>query len=104
MSVRMLGGVAMKKSLVLVLAVSLLGGARAVRVDRQDAPAAAASLQSAAATISGDHILAHIRALSADAFEGRGPGTPGEARTVESLTRELQRMGLEPGNPNGTYI
>jgi Zn-dependent M28 family amino/carboxypeptidase len=61
-------------------------------------------VQSAAATITRDELLGHIRALSADDFEGRSPGTAGEASTVAYLTRELQRMGLDPGNPNGTFI
>jgi Zn-dependent M28 family amino/carboxypeptidase len=48
--------------------------------------------------------LEHIRALSSDAFEGRLPGTPGEERTVEYLTGEFQKLGLKPGNTDGTFI
>src|SRR5688500_9505413 len=58
----------------------------------------AARVQRAAGTITGADILKHVRALSADRFEGRGPGTPGEDSTVAYLTRELHRIGLEPGN------
>ena len=42
--------------------------------------------------------------LSSDEFEGRKPGTPGEERTVQYLTGEFQKLGLKPGNTDGTYI
>jgi Zn-dependent M28 family amino/carboxypeptidase len=42
--------------------------------------------------------------LSSDEFEGRAPGTPGEERTVQYLTAEFQKLGLKPGNTDGTYI
>ena len=38
------------------------------------------------------------RTLASDAFEGRGPGTPGEDRTVEYIKAQMQRIGLKPGN------
>ncbi|HET9398358.1 MAG TPA: PA domain-containing protein, partial [Sphingomicrobium sp.] len=40
---------------------------------------------------------AHIKTLSSDAFEGRGPATPGEQKTVAYLVQQLQAAGLEPG-------
>jgi len=49
-------------------------------------------------------LLDHIRVLAADEFEGRAPGTPGEDRTVAYLTRAFRDLGLEPGNPDGTYV
>ena len=49
-------------------------------------------------------LMEHIKALSSDAFEGRLPGTPGEERTVEYLTGEFQKLGLKPGNTDGTFI
>ena len=39
----------------------------------------------------------HIRILSDDSFEGRGPATPGETKTVQYLTQEFQAAGLQPG-------
>lgn len=47
---------------------------------------------------------AHIAALSSDEFEGRAPGSPGEALTVAYLERELRALGLAPGNPDGTFV
>ncbi|MEJ2203408.1 MAG: M28 family metallopeptidase [Gemmatimonadota bacterium] len=39
-----------------------------------------------------------IRTLASDEFEGRGPSSPGEERTVAYLTEEFRQIGLEPGN------
>jgi len=49
-------------------------------------------------------VLGHIETLSSDQFEGRGPGSPGEELTVNYLVEQFQQLGLEPGNPDGTYI
>ncbi len=49
-------------------------------------------------------ILEHVRVLSSDEFEGRGPGTPGEDKTVAYLQQEFKALGLAPGNPDGSYI
>src|SRR5512143_509949 len=54
--------------------------------------------------IEGRAVLEHTKVLASDAFEGRAPGTPGEERTVAYLTEELQRIGLQPGNPDGTWV
>ena len=39
----------------------------------------------------------HIRVLSSDAFEGRGPATPGEVKSVAYITRQFKAAGLQPG-------
>lgn len=44
-----------------------------------------------------------VRTLASDEFEGRAPGTAGEQKTIDYLTRALQSLGLEPGGENGTY-
>src|SRR5437764_12830864 len=51
-----------------------------------------------------DAVLAHIKTLSSDEFEGRGPGTKGEELTVAYLIDQFQKIGLKPGNTDGTYI
>jgi Zn-dependent M28 family amino/carboxypeptidase len=48
-------------------------------------------------------ILDHIKVLASDEYEGRAPGTPGEDKTVAYLTGQFKQMGLQPGNPDGTY-
>jgi len=51
-----------------------------------------------------DAVLAHTKVLSSDEFEGRGPGTKGEELTVKYLIDQFQKIGLKPGNADGTYI
>ncbi|MBC7366743.1 MAG: M28 family peptidase [Undibacterium sp.] len=68
---------------------------------------AATAVSLSAATppaISGASILARTKILASDEFEGRAPATPGEEKTVAYLEREFRRLGLAPGNPNGTYL
>ena len=69
----------------------------AVSASAQDA---AQGPDSAAAS----RILEHIRVLSSDEFEGRAPGTPGEDKAVAYIQQEFIKLGLKPGNPDGTYI
>ncbi len=54
--------------------------------------------------VDADAVLAHIKTLSSDEFEGRGPGTKGEDLTVAYLTDQFKKLGLKPGNTDGTYI
>ena len=63
-----------------------------------------AELKPALDSINANDILQHIKVLSADEFEGRGPGTKGEELSVKYLTEQYQRIGLKPGNPDGTYV
>jgi Zn-dependent M28 family amino/carboxypeptidase len=49
-------------------------------------------------------ILARTKVLSSDEFEGRSPGSAGEEKTVAYLVEEFKKLGLQPGNPDGTYI
>ena len=39
----------------------------------------------------------HIKVLSSDAFEGRGPATPGETKAVAYITEQFKADGLQPG-------
>ncbi len=54
--------------------------------------------------ISAVRILAHTKILASDEFEGRAPASAGEEKTVHYLVSELKKIGLQPGNPDGTYI
>lgn len=56
------------------------------------------------AGISAARILERTRVLASDEFEGRAPGTAGEEKTVAYLIEQFRRMGLQPGNPDGTYV
>ncbi|MGE3959565.1 MAG: M28 family metallopeptidase [Vicinamibacterales bacterium] len=49
-------------------------------------------------------VLEHTKTLASDEFQGRAPGTRGEDLTVAYLVDQFRRMGLKPGNTDGTYI
>lgn len=48
------------------------------------------------AQISGSTIGAHIEVLGSDAFKGRAPATPSEAKTIGYMVEQLQAAGLKP--------
>jgi Zn-dependent M28 family amino/carboxypeptidase len=77
------------KELTLAAAACFLAATAAAQTDY--APAAA-------------RMMEHIKVLSSDDFEGRGPGTPGEEKSVAYIQGEFKALGLAPGNPDGTYI
>ena len=54
--------------------------------------------------IDGNAVLEHTKILSSDAFEGRSPGTNGEEKTVNYIVGEFKKVGLRPGNRDGTFI
>ncbi|MDQ2899486.1 MAG: M28 family metallopeptidase [Acidobacteriota bacterium] len=81
------------KKLLLALTVILTGCANK-----------SADLHPALDSIKADDLLSKIKVLSSDEFEGRAPATKGEELTIKYLTDQFQKMGLKPGNPNGTYL
>jgi Zn-dependent M28 family amino/carboxypeptidase len=68
----------------------------------------AALARSAAATstpqIDPQRLLEHIQTLASDEFEGRLPGSVGEAKSIAYITEQFKAIGLEPGNPDGSYL
>jgi Zn-dependent M28 family amino/carboxypeptidase len=63
-----------------------------------------ADIQPALNSITADGILNHIKILASDEFEGRAPASKGEDLTIKYLTTQFQKLGLKPGNPDGTYL
>ena len=64
-----------------------------------------AQLKMDAVSVSDTNIMNDIRKLSSDEFEGRMPGTKGEALTVQYFIDQFKAMpGIEPGNPDGTWV
>ncbi len=53
--------------------------------------------------ITPDGMLAHIKVLSSDEFEGRSPGTKGEELSIKYISDQFKAIGLKPGNPDGSY-
>ncbi len=42
-------------------------------------------------------LSAHVKEISSDAYEGRGPATPAEARTIAYVVGQMKAEGLKPG-------
>jgi len=72
---------AIKPLLLSTLAVSLCAAAHA-----GDAP-----------QFSAQRLSDEVKTLSSDAFEGRGPATPAEARTIDYVVEQFKQAGLQPG-------
>ncbi len=69
-------------------------------------PAAAASAAGAHAfspDITQGDFAELVKTLSSDAFEGRGPGTPGEQKSVDYIKAQFERIGLQPGNDGSWF-
>jgi Zn-dependent M28 family amino/carboxypeptidase len=61
-------------------------------------------LKPALDSISPDGMLAHIKTLASDEFEGRAPGSKGEELSIKYISEQFKQIGLKPGNPNGSYF
>jgi Zn-dependent M28 family amino/carboxypeptidase len=61
-------------------------------------------LKPALDVITPDGLLAHIKMLASDEFEGRAPGSKGEELSIKYISDQFKEIGLKPGNPNGTYF
>src|SRR3954463_12148576 len=85
------------KSLSFILGCSLLTALR-VAADPLSVP------KDAADAITAADLLKHIKVLASDEFEGRAPGSKGEELSVKYIYEQFKALGLEPGNPSGTYI
>jgi Zn-dependent M28 family amino/carboxypeptidase len=51
-----------------------------------------------------DAVVQHTRVLSSNEYEGRAPGTKGEDLSVKYLDDQFRKVGLKPGNTDGTYV
>jgi Zn-dependent M28 family amino/carboxypeptidase len=49
------------------------------------------------ATFSPQRLSQHVQTLGSDAFEGRGPATAGEIKTVKYLSDQFRAAGVQPG-------
>ena len=83
------------------VAAAAAGCARDVIVG--DAPVTMESMQPALASITAEDLLRRTADLAHDSMLGRLPGTVGEERTVRYLEEQFRALGLEPGNPDGSY-
>jgi len=68
-----------------------------------DDPFSAAG-QQAAAMISADGIVQHVKVLGADEFGGRGPASEGDRMTQQYLVEQLDVIGYEPAAEDGGWL
>src|SRR6266536_1188661 len=61
-------------------------------------------LKPALDAITPDGLLAHIKMLASDEFEGRAQGSKGEELSIKYISDQFNQIGLSPGNPDGTYF
>src|SRR5947209_1866708 len=61
-------------------------------------------LKPALDAITPNGMLADIKALSSDEFEGRSPGSKGEELSINYIADRFKKIGLKPGNPDGSYF
>lgn len=79
-------------------------GTSAPQSSSGNAPGAPVNLKASIESIRSEDMLNHIKTLASDEFEGRAPGTKGEELTVNYLTEQFKKIGLKPGNPDGSYV
>ena len=79
-------GAPVNRSLAYAIAAALLAPALASPAWSTDLP-----------TFDPHRLSQEVRTLSSDAFEGRGPATPGETKTVDYVVAQFKAAGLQPG-------
>ena len=65
--------------------------------------AANSSAQDAANLITADYLREIIVEISDDKYEGRGPGTPGDAAARKYLAESMDSLGILPGAADGSW-
>jgi Zn-dependent M28 family amino/carboxypeptidase len=68
------------------------------------ADAGTAPESAAIGQVDGANMLKHITVLASDEFEGRGLASAGETHTINYLRQEFSRLGLQAGNPDGSWF
>ena len=85
--------------LVLILSLSGVAQKRAAQKSKPLGPP-----QAALDIIKPDAVMSHIKVLASDQYEGRGPGTHGEDLSINYIADHFKKIGLAPGNTDGTYF
>jgi Zn-dependent M28 family amino/carboxypeptidase len=76
------------------------GGERAV----PDVPGVPPAAHQAAMSIDPEKIRAHVRFLSLDLLEGRGPGTRGDKLAAEYIATQFALDGVQPAGDDNSYF
>ena len=62
------------------------------------------AVKAAETSIDPEKIRAHVKFLSDDLLEGRGPGLRGSEIAAQYIATQFALYGLKPGGDNGTYL
>jgi Zn-dependent M28 family amino/carboxypeptidase len=62
------------------------------------------AFKAAETSVDSERIRAHVKFLSDDLLEGRGPGTHGGEIAAAYIASQFEAYGLRPGGDNGTYL
>ena len=68
------------------------------------AAGAPAPVRNANAALRANAIRAHLKFLSSDLLEGRGPGTRGDELATNYIASQFESFGLKPAGDNGSYL
>src|SRR6516165_5168157 len=69
-----------------------------------DIPGVPPAARQAAMSIDAEKIRAHVRFLSLDLLEGRGPGTRGDKLAAEYIATQFALDGLQPAGDDGSFF
>jgi Zn-dependent M28 family amino/carboxypeptidase len=100
----------MRRKLVLVAVAAGILAATAAHAQQSaghlvpEIPGLPQAARTAAASIDPEKIRAHVRFLSLDLLEGRGPGKRGGELAAEYFATQFALAGVEPAGDNGTYF
>jgi Zn-dependent M28 family amino/carboxypeptidase len=100
----------MQRKLVFIFAAAVMLAAYVVHAQQPGGQVVAEisglppAAQAAAAQIDPEKIRAHVRFLSLDLLEGRGPGKRGAELAAEYIATQLALAGVEPAGDNGTFF
>jgi Zn-dependent M28 family amino/carboxypeptidase len=88
----------------LALATVLAIPAAAQQLTVPAVPGLPPAARQAAESINPEHMRAHVRFLSLDLLEGRGPGTRGDQLAAEYIATQFALNGLTPAGDNGSWF
>lgn len=75
----------------------------ATTVAASEAPSGNQAAEAAALQIEDEYLRGIVAEISSDAYEGRGPGSAGDAKARTYLAEQLAAIGLEPGAADGGW-
>src|ERR1039457_4133414 len=86
------------------LAIAAARAQKPAAIPVPETPRLPQAARTAAGSIDPEKIRAHVRFLSLDLLEGRGPGTRGGELAAEYIATQFALAGVAPAGDDGTYF